>query len=66
MDVGPSERLAQRLAKLGMPMQGDVLARAEALLGRYGYSPEHLSDLWLMTLCVEAYRRPDADLPAWA
>ncbi len=57
------ERLATRLAQLGLPMQPDALARAEALLRHYGYPLEkldHVSDVWLMTVCVEAYRRPDS------
>ena len=59
------ERFRERLARLGMPFGEDQLRHAHALVTRYGFVPEELSDVQLMTICVEAYRHPDADLPAW-
>lgn len=57
--------LAKRLARLGMHFEGERLARAERIV--HLHAPHHasLSDLVLMTICVEAYRTSDVDLPAW-
>lgn len=57
--------LAKRLAKLGMPFEGERLAHAERIV--HLHAPHHgsLGDLVLMTICVEAYRTSDVDLPAW-
>jgi hypothetical protein len=43
----------------------EQLRHAWSLVTRYGFVPEELSDIQLMTICVEAYRRPDSDLPLW-
>ena len=57
--------LARRLARLGMPFEGERLDAAERIV--HQHVPHHgsLTDLVLMTICVEAYRRGDVDLPAW-
>ena len=57
--------LARRLAKLGMHFEGERLDHAERI--EQLRAPHHgsLSDLVLMTICVEAYRKTDVDLPAW-
>ena len=55
----------ERLARLGMRFGDEQLARAHRLVTRYGFVPEELSDIQLMTICVEAYRSADVDLPAW-
>ena len=55
----------ERLARLGMRFGEEQLHRAHALVTRYGFVPEELSDIQLMTICVEAYRHPDSDLPMW-
>ena len=59
------EQFRERLARLGMRFRDDQLHHAHALVTRYGFDPEELSDIQLMTICVEAYRHPDADLPLW-
>ncbi|HLZ47884.1 MAG TPA: hypothetical protein VKR80_04465 [Candidatus Limnocylindria bacterium] len=57
--------LARRLARLGMHFEGERLDAAERIV--HQHAPHHgsLTDLVLMTICVEAYRRSDVDLPAW-
>jgi hypothetical protein len=55
----------ERLARLGMRFGDEQLGRAHALVTRYGFLPEDLSDIQLMTICVEAYRKADSDLPMW-
>ncbi len=59
------ERFRERLARLGMPFRDEQLRHALSLVTRYGFAPDELSDIQLMTICVEAYRHPDADLPMW-
>jgi hypothetical protein len=59
------EGFRERLARLGMRFGEEQLRRAHALVTRYGFVAEELSDIQLMTICVEAYRHPDADLPLW-
>lgn len=55
----------ERLARLGMRFGDEQLDRAHALVTRYGFVPEELTDIQLMTICVEAYGHPDTDLPMW-
>lgn len=57
--------LATRLARLGMPFEGERLDAAERIVGLHAPHHASLSDLVLMTICVEAYRKSDLDLPAW-
>jgi len=59
------ELFRERLARLGMRFGDEQLRHAHALVTRYGFVAEELSDIQLMTICVEAYRHPDADLPLW-
>ncbi len=59
------EALAARLARTGMPMAGEALARAADLLHMRDADLDRMTDLQLITICVGAYRRPDSDLPAW-
>ena len=54
-----TEVLRARLRKLGMPFDGEQLARAEALVLNASAQPHTLSDLSLMTVAVEAYRQFD-------
>ena len=63
--MDPRRELARRLARLGMPFEGERLDTAERIVGMH--APHHgtLSDLVLMTICVEAYRKADLELPAW-
>ncbi len=57
--------LARRLARLGMHLEGERLEHAERIV--QAHVPHHgsLTDLVLMTICVDAYRKSDVDLPAW-
>lgn len=57
--------LAERLERLGMPMQGERLARTAALGLLYSKAPHELHDLLLMGIAVEADYRPDAEAPIW-
>lgn len=59
------KELARRLAKLGMHFEGERLEHAERIV--HAHVPHHgsLTDLVLMTICVEAYRTSDVELPAW-
>ena len=57
--------LGKRLARLGMHFEGERLEAAERIV--HQHVPHHgsLNDLVLMTICVEAYRKADVELPAW-
>ena len=57
--------LAKRLTRLGMHFEGERLDRAERIVHAHASHHGSLSDLVLMTICVEAYRTTDVDLPAW-
>ena len=57
--------LARRLTRLGMAFEGERLDRAERIVQLHAPGHGSLSDLVLMTICVEAYRSADVDLPAW-
>jgi hypothetical protein len=46
-------------------MAGDVLSRAADLLRTHDADLERWTDLYLLTVCVAAYRAPESDLPAW-
>ncbi|MHB8631805.1 MAG: hypothetical protein ACYC9W_07750 [Candidatus Limnocylindria bacterium] len=48
-----------RLERLGMRFGDDQLGVAHGLVLRLGFAPEELTDLQLMTICVDAYRHPD-------
>jgi hypothetical protein len=54
-----------RLARLGMRFGDEQLRHAWSLVTRYGFVPDELTDIQLMTICVEAYGHPDSDLPMW-
>jgi len=59
------ETFRERMARLGMRFGDEQLWHARTLVTRYGFVPEELTDIQLMTICVEAYGRPDTDLPKW-
>jgi len=65
MIVEPRRELAKRLARLGMPFEGERLDAAERIVQLHVPHHASLTDLALMTICVEVYRRSDVDLPAW-
>lgn len=57
--------VAARLAKVGWDFEGELLARAVSLVRRRSDRPETLTDLDLMSICVEAYRKPETEHPVW-
>ncbi|MGH2379127.1 MAG: hypothetical protein ACRDGT_11710 [Candidatus Limnocylindria bacterium] len=57
--------MAERLAGLGMPMEGERLARTARLGLLYSRAPHELHDLLLMGIAIEADHRPDAEAPIW-
>lgn len=59
------EILAERLERLGMPMQGERLERTARLGLMYSRAPHELHDLLLMGIAVEADHRPDSEAPIW-
>jgi hypothetical protein len=59
------EGFRERLTRLGMRFGDEQLNAAAGLVDRCGFGPEELTDIQLMTICVEAYRHPDSDLPLW-
>lgn len=59
------EILAERLERLGMPMQGERLERTAQLGLMYSKAPHELHDLLLMGIAVEAEHRADAEAPIW-
>ncbi|HEV2250716.1 MAG TPA: hypothetical protein VGT60_09435 [Candidatus Limnocylindria bacterium] len=63
--MDPRRELARRLAGLGMPFEGERLDHAERIVRLHAPHHDSLTDLVLMTICVEAYRTTDVDLPAW-
>ena len=62
---GFSAVVAARLANVGWHFDGELLARAVSLVRRRSDRPETLTDLDLMSICVEAYRKPETDHPVW-
>ena len=48
-----------------MHFEGERLEHAEQIVQLHAPHHGSLSDLVLMTICVEAYRTGDVDLPAW-
>ena len=60
-----SEPFRARLERLGMRLGDEQLKVAQTLVAISGFAPEELTDLQLMTICVEAYRHADTDLPMW-
>ncbi|MDQ6859055.1 MAG: hypothetical protein M3Z65_08685 [Chloroflexota bacterium] len=48
-----------------MHFEGERLDHAERIVHLHTANHLSLSDLVLMTICVEAYRKGDVDLPAW-
>ncbi len=59
---GLLEVLRARLLRLGMPMDGSQLGRAEAIVRRHTERPFHLADITLMSIAVEAYRSDEKEL----
>lgn len=52
--------LSQRLMSLGMRLDGDRLDRAARIVKAHG-GAEEMSDMALLSICVEAYRHPEKE-----
>lgn len=55
------EKLSQRLISLGMRLEGDRLDRAAAIVRAHGANAEEISDMALLSICVEAYRHAEKE-----
>lgn len=62
MTTQENERLSLRLDRLGMRLEGDRLSRAAAIVRAHGGSAEEISDMALLSICVEAYRHPEKEM----
>ncbi len=54
-------RLSERLDSLGMRLEGDRLDRAAAIVRAHGADAGEISDMALLSICVEAYRHADKE-----
>lgn len=61
MTVHEKEQLSVRLDRLGMRLEGDRLTRAAAIVRAHGGTAEGISDMALLSICVEAYRHPEKE-----
>ncbi len=59
MTTADMEKLSQRLDRLGMRLDGDRLRRAAAIVLAHGSDAAEISDMALLSICVEAYRHPE-------
>lgn len=59
MTTAEMDRLSERLERLGMHLEGDRLRRAAAIVSAHGADPAEISDMALLSICVEAYRHPE-------
>jgi hypothetical protein len=55
------EQLSERLAALGMRLDGERMGRAVAIVKAHGAHPNEISDMALISICVEAYRHKDKE-----
>ncbi len=61
MKTQEMERLSQRLDRLGMRLEGDRLTRAAAIVRAHGADAGEISDMALLSICVEAYRHAEKE-----
>ena len=61
MKAQEMERLSQRLDRLGMKLEGDRLSRAAAIVRAHGADAGEISDMALLSICVEAYRHAEKE-----
>ncbi len=61
MKTQEMERLSQRLDRLGMRLEGDRLKRAAAIVRAHGADAGEISDMALLSICVEAYRHAEKE-----
>ncbi len=55
------DELSERLAALGMRLDGERMGRAVAIVRAHGAHPSEISDMALLSICVEAYRHKDRE-----
>jgi hypothetical protein len=55
------EQLSIRLDRLGMRFEGERLARAAAIVRAHGADTREISDMALLSICVEAYRHTEKE-----
>jgi hypothetical protein len=61
MTTQEKEQLSMRLDRLGMRLEGDRLTRAAAIVRAHGADAGEISDMALLSICVEAYRHPEKE-----
>ena len=61
MKTQEMQRLSQRLDRLGMRLEGDRLSRAAAIVRAHGADAGEISDMALLSICVEAYRHAEKE-----
>ncbi len=54
------DALRTRLAMLGMHFEGESLRRAADIVNAHSEQPDELHDIQLMSIAVEAYRKPES------
>ena len=55
------EQLSERLAALGMRLDAERMGRAVAIVRAHGAHPSEISDMALLSICVEAYRHAEQE-----
>jgi hypothetical protein len=55
------EQLGERLAALGMRLDAERMGRAVAIVKAHGAHPNEISDMALLSICVEAYRHKEKE-----
>ena len=61
MTTAEIDKLSERLGRLGMHLEGDRLTRAAAIVRAHGADAADISDMALMSICVEAYRHAEKE-----
>ena len=56
------DQLSERLTALGMHLDGERMGRAVAIVRAHGAHPNEISDMALLSICVEAYRHADREM----
>jgi hypothetical protein len=55
------DQLSQRLSALGMHLDQERMVRAVAIVHAHGAHPDDISDMALLSICVEAYRHKERE-----
>ncbi len=56
------DQLRERLAALGMRLDAERMGRAVAIVRAHGAHPDEISDMALLSICVEAYRHHEKEM----